>query len=148
MKAVGERNYYAYSFSISALDGGEWPASRSGRALAPGKGLPIPKVQEAGWVPEPVWTQRLEEKSFRLCRGSNFDCPVVRSVARHYTDWATRFTKYVGYLRIYWIISRGQPTGLVLHLGDMAGLRSPHDKDQQVSKCYTELRTCGNLWTW
>jgi hypothetical protein len=30
--------------------------------------------------------KRLEEKSFRLCRVSNFDCPVVQSVARHYSD--------------------------------------------------------------
>jgi hypothetical protein len=29
-----------------------------------GRGLPVPIVQEAGWAPEPVWTQRLEEKSF------------------------------------------------------------------------------------
>jgi hypothetical protein len=26
---------------------------------------------------EPVWTQRLEEESFRLCRGSSLDRPVV-----------------------------------------------------------------------
>jgi hypothetical protein len=32
--------------------------------LPPGKGPPVPIVQEAGWAPEPVWTQRLEEKSF------------------------------------------------------------------------------------
>jgi hypothetical protein len=44
--------------------GGEWSASRPGRALPPGKGPPVPIVQEAGWAPEPVWTQRLEEKSF------------------------------------------------------------------------------------
>jgi hypothetical protein len=25
---------------------------------------PVPIVQEAGWAPEPVWTQRLEGKSF------------------------------------------------------------------------------------
>jgi hypothetical protein len=25
-----------------------------------------------------------------LCQGFNIDCPVVESVARHYTDWATR----------------------------------------------------------
>jgi hypothetical protein len=30
----------------------------------PGKGPPVPIVQEAGWAPEPVRTQRLEEKSF------------------------------------------------------------------------------------
>jgi hypothetical protein len=29
--------------------------------LPPGKGPPVPIVQEAGWAPEPVWTQRLEE---------------------------------------------------------------------------------------
>jgi hypothetical protein len=34
-------------------------------ALLPsGKGPPVPIVQEVGWAPEPVWTQRLEEKSF------------------------------------------------------------------------------------
>jgi hypothetical protein len=34
-------------------------------ALYPrGKEPPVPIVQEAGWAPEPVWTQRLEEKSF------------------------------------------------------------------------------------
>jgi hypothetical protein len=32
--------------------------------LPPGKGPPVPIVQEAGWAPEPVWTQRIEEKSF------------------------------------------------------------------------------------
>jgi hypothetical protein len=26
------------------------------------KDPPVPIVQEAGWAPEPVWTQRLEEK--------------------------------------------------------------------------------------
>jgi hypothetical protein len=43
---------------------GEWSASRPGRDLPPGKGPPVPIVQETGWAPEPVWTQRLEEKSF------------------------------------------------------------------------------------
>jgi hypothetical protein len=50
----------------SALYGGEWSASRPGRALPPGKGPPVAIVLEAGWAPEPVWTQRLEEKSFPL----------------------------------------------------------------------------------
>jgi hypothetical protein len=48
----------------SALDGGEWSAARPDRALAPGKGPPVPIGQEVGWAPEPVCTQRLEEKSF------------------------------------------------------------------------------------
>jgi hypothetical protein len=64
MEALGGRGCISsYSFTTSALDGGEWSASRPGRALPPGKGPPVPIVQEAGWAPEPVWTQRLEEKS-------------------------------------------------------------------------------------
>jgi hypothetical protein len=61
--------YSSYSFMTSALDGGEWSASRPGRALVPGKGPPVHIVQEAGWAPEPVWKQRIQEKSFRLCQG-------------------------------------------------------------------------------
>jgi hypothetical protein len=34
--------------------------------LPPGNGPPVPIVQEAGWAPEPFWTQRLEEKFFAL----------------------------------------------------------------------------------
>jgi hypothetical protein len=86
MEAQGRRMYSSYSFTSSALDGCEWSASRPGRALPPEKGPLVPIVQEAGWAPEPVWTQRLQEKSFRLSRGSNLDRPVVHPVARHYTD--------------------------------------------------------------
>jgi hypothetical protein len=35
--ACGERRYSSYPFLTSALDGGEWSASRPGRALPPGK---------------------------------------------------------------------------------------------------------------
>jgi hypothetical protein len=68
-RRMGERRYSSYSFTTSALDGGEWSASRLGRPLPP-----VPIGQEAGWAPEPVWTQRLEEKSSCLCRGSNTSC--------------------------------------------------------------------------
>jgi hypothetical protein len=74
----------SYSFTTSALDGDEWSASRPGRALPPGKGPSVLIVQEAGWAPEPVWTQRLEEKSFRLCQGSNLDRPVVNIHSHEY----------------------------------------------------------------
>jgi hypothetical protein len=53
--------YSFYSFLTSALDGGEWSASRLGRALPPGKEHPVPIGSEAGWAPEPVWTQGLEK---------------------------------------------------------------------------------------
>jgi hypothetical protein len=51
--------------------------------FTPGKGPPIPIGQEAGWVRDPVWTERLEEKSFRLCRGWKLGRPVVQSFARN-----------------------------------------------------------------
>jgi hypothetical protein len=63
----------------------------SGRRHAPaalyprGKNPPVPIVQEAGLAPEPVWTQRLEEKSFAPAGDRT---PVVQSVVRHYTAWA------------------------------------------------------------
>jgi hypothetical protein len=100
-RRLGESRNSSYSFTTSALDGGEWLASRPGRALAPGKGSPVPIVQEAGWAPEPVWTQRLQEKSFRLCQGSKLDRPVVQPVARQCTDSATRL---IGYLVWEWKI--------------------------------------------
>jgi hypothetical protein len=62
----GERRYSSYSFLTSALDGGELSASRPGRALSTDKGPPVPIVQEAGWAPEPVWTQRLEKNLLPL----------------------------------------------------------------------------------
>jgi len=63
-RLLRERRYSPYSFLISALDEGEWSASRLGRALHSGKGPPVVNRQEAGWASEPVWTQRLQEISF------------------------------------------------------------------------------------
>jgi hypothetical protein len=45
---LGDRRYSSYSFLTSALEGGEWSASRPGRPLPPGKEHPVPIVQEAG----------------------------------------------------------------------------------------------------
>jgi hypothetical protein len=81
-----DRRYSSYSFLTSVLEGGEWSASRPGRALPPGKEPPVGIVQEVGWAPEPVWTQRLEEKSSASVGDRT---PAVHSVVRHYTDWAT-----------------------------------------------------------
>jgi hypothetical protein len=77
------RRYSSYSYLTSVLDGGEWSASRPDRALPPGKGPSVPTGQEAGWAPEPVWTQRLEEKSSASVGDRT---SVVQSVVRHYTD--------------------------------------------------------------
>jgi hypothetical protein len=62
---LGDRRYSSYSFLTSALGGGEWSASRPGRALPPGKEPPVPTVQEAGWAPDSNTVQRIvEEKLF------------------------------------------------------------------------------------
>jgi hypothetical protein len=81
---LGEKRYTSYSFLTSALDGGEWSVSCPSRTLGPGKGPRVPIVQDAGWAPEQVWTQRLEEESFRFCQGLKLDLPVIQPVARHY----------------------------------------------------------------
>jgi hypothetical protein len=46
--AWGERRYSSYSFTTSALDGGEWSASRPGRALPPGKDPRYPLYRRLG----------------------------------------------------------------------------------------------------
>jgi hypothetical protein len=56
--------YSSYSFSTSALDGVSGQRHAPAALLPLGKGPPVPIVEEAGWNSEPVWTQRLEEKSF------------------------------------------------------------------------------------
>jgi hypothetical protein len=82
--------YSSYSFTTWALDGVEWSASRPGLTLPPGKGPPVPIVQEAGWAPEPVWTQRLEVKVLSPLPGIEPRSPgrPARSETLH---WATIF---------------------------------------------------------
>jgi hypothetical protein len=41
---LGDRRYSSYSVLTSALEGGEWSASRPGSALPPGKEPPVPIV--------------------------------------------------------------------------------------------------------
>jgi hypothetical protein len=76
MEALGGRGGIAPSHHDLGTRGGEWSASRPGRALPPGKGPPVPTVQEAGWASEPVWTQRIEEKSFAAAGNRT---PIARS---------------------------------------------------------------------
>jgi hypothetical protein len=79
----GERRYSSYSSLTSSLDGGEWSASHPGHTLPLGKGPPVPIVQEAGWAPELVWSQRLEEKSSASVGDRT---TVVLYIVKHCTD--------------------------------------------------------------
>jgi hypothetical protein len=66
-----------------------------------GKGHLVPIEQEAGWAPEPVWTQRLEEETSASV-GDRI--PVIQSIVRHYNDWATLAPMYITfYIFIYYI---------------------------------------------
>jgi hypothetical protein len=78
-----EMKHSSYSFLTPALDGAEWSASLPGRALPLGKGPPVRNGQEAGWIPQLVCTQRLEEKSFASA-GIELRSPVVQTVVRRY----------------------------------------------------------------
>jgi hypothetical protein len=71
----------------TALDGGEWSASRPGRSLPPGKD-PVPIVQEAGWAPGPVWTD-----AENLAPPPGFDPWTIQLVASRYTNYATRLMR-------------------------------------------------------
>jgi hypothetical protein len=82
MEALGVRGGIT-PHSYLGIGWGEWSASCLGRALHPMKGPPVTIVQESGWAPEPIWTQRLEEKSSASVGDRT---PVVQSVVRHYTD--------------------------------------------------------------
>jgi hypothetical protein len=88
--ACGERWYSSYSFTTSALDGGELSASRPGRAFTPGERTSGTHCT-GGWV-GPRAGLNTEARGKILCprRGSNPDRPVVQPVVRHYTAWATR----------------------------------------------------------
>jgi hypothetical protein len=76
------------SYLTSALDGSEWSASLSGRALPPGKGPPVPIVYGAGgWV---GLRANLDAGARRkiLCSGreSNPNCP-ARSQTLYYLSY-------------------------------------------------------------
>jgi hypothetical protein len=71
--AWGERGYTSYSILTSALDGGEWTASRPG-ARTPGTHC------TGGWVgPRAGLDTEVRGKILCPCRGSNLDRPVVHT---------------------------------------------------------------------
>jgi hypothetical protein len=74
------------STHTSALDGVNDQRHALAALYARGKDPRYPLYKRLGGAPEPVWTQRLEEESFSLCRGSNLDLSAVQPAARHYTD--------------------------------------------------------------
>jgi hypothetical protein len=84
-RRLGGEEYSSYSFSTSALDGGEWSASRPGRAFTPCERTPGTHCTR-GWMGSRAGLDT-EVRGKILCprRGSNPDRPVVQPLFRHYT---------------------------------------------------------------
>jgi hypothetical protein len=71
----------------SALDGGEWSASRPGRDLPPGIGPPRCTYWTRGWVgPRTGLYTEIRGKILLPLPGIELPCPALQSVARHCTD--------------------------------------------------------------
>jgi hypothetical protein len=71
----------------SALDGGEWSASRPGRFTPRERALGTHWI--GGWVgPRAVLDAVVKRKIPSPCRESNPRTPIVQPVAQRYTDWA------------------------------------------------------------
>jgi hypothetical protein len=62
--------------------------------FAPRKGPPVTIVQEVGLGPRAGLDTEVRGEILCPCRGSKPDRPVVQSVVRHYTDWATRLSYF------------------------------------------------------
>jgi hypothetical protein len=93
MQALVGRGVHSFnSFMTSALDGSMWSASCSRRVLPPGKGTLVPIVQDAGLAPEPVWTQRLEEKFYAFAGDRT---PIARSSSPYSDTMLTRLARLV-----------------------------------------------------
>jgi hypothetical protein len=85
----GEKRYSSYSFLTSALDGVSGQRHPRPR-FTPGERTPSTHCT-GGWVVPRVSldTGAKVKTLFCLCRGSNLNHPVVQSIVRHYTNWAT-----------------------------------------------------------
>jgi hypothetical protein len=87
----GERRYSFYSIMTSALDGG-WVVSITPQPRF-AAGERTPSIHwTGGWVGHRagLYTEARGKILFP-CRGSNLDCPVFQSVARHYTSVSQTF---------------------------------------------------------
>jgi hypothetical protein len=84
---LGKWRYISTHSLTSALDGGEWSASRPGR-FTPKERTPGTHWK-GGWVgPRAVLDAVVKRKILSLRRESNPRTPIVQPVAQHHTDWA------------------------------------------------------------
>jgi hypothetical protein len=104
--ALGEWRYSSTHSLTSALDGGEWSASRPGRFTPRERAPGIHWI--GGWVgPRAVLNTVLKRKIPSPRRESNFRTPIVQPVAQRYTDWA--ITALFAFINAYLILSPANP---------------------------------------
>jgi hypothetical protein len=89
--ALGGRGSKQILFFLNLVTRRGWVVSITPPpSLPPRKGPTVSIVHETGWAPEPVWSQKLEQKS---SASVGVQTPIVQSAAKYYTDWATQLMK-------------------------------------------------------
>jgi hypothetical protein len=84
---LGEWRYSSTHSLTSALDGGEWSASRPGRFTSREKDPGTQWI--GGWVgPRAVLDAVVKRKIPSPRLESNPRTPIIQPIAQHYTDWA------------------------------------------------------------
>ena len=78
LPAEGGVEIYLYPFMTMALEGGEGVSVTPRPIFTPGKD-PVPIVEDAGWVPGPVWTG-----AENIAPTPGFDPRTVQPVASRY----------------------------------------------------------------
>jgi hypothetical protein len=91
------------SLVTSALDRGDWSASRLGH-FTPRKRTPVPTTYETWWAPEPVWTF-WRRYSFQPLSG--FETRTAQQWPRECNDYATsaqirRVSRHIPVIRGLW----------------------------------------------
>jgi hypothetical protein len=102
---LGEWKYSSTHSLTSALDGGEWSASR------PGRFTPRERTPDTHWIGGWVGTRFLldtavvKRKIPSPHRQSNPRTPIVQPVAQRYADWAITALKYMNVILNYWDVT-------------------------------------------
>jgi hypothetical protein len=96
---LGEWKYSSAHSLTSALDGGEWSASRPCRFTPSERALGTHWI--GSWVgPRVVLDAVVKRKIPSPCRESNLRTPIVQPVAQRYTDWAITAVTWTVYTKI------------------------------------------------
>jgi hypothetical protein len=120
-KSIGGVDYSSTHSLTSALDGGEWLASRRGRFNPKERALGTHLI--GGWVgPRAVLDAMVKRKIPSPRRESNPRTPIVQPVAQRYTDWA--------------IAALVNPYNRIKFLVSILGCRTSPSYMEGISECF------------